>query len=49
MIDGLLNLQMDLLAADRLVDDVARFAPIGVGAAARACLLRIAALVFDEP
>src|SRR5438046_4152936 len=40
---------MQLLAADGFADDVARLSPVGVGATARPGLLRIAALILNEP
>src|ERR1700684_2795181 len=49
MVDGFLNLDVQLLAADRLADDAARLSPVGVATAAGAGLLRIAAVPFDEP
>ena len=49
MVDGLLQLEMQLLTADGFADDVGRLAPVGVSTAAGAGLLWIAAFVFDDP
>src|SRR4051812_14872656 len=49
MVDGFLNLYVQLGSADRLSDDVAGPAIVRVGTTARPGFLRIAASVFEEP
>ena len=49
MIDGFLNFNVKLLAANSLRDDVAGLTSIRVRTAARAGLLRISAVAFHEP
>src|SRR5215468_6264631 len=49
MIHSLLNLDVKLLPADGLADNVARLAPVGVSAATWSGFLRITQIVFDEP
>src|SRR5438128_719869 len=49
MIDRFLHFNVELLAARRSGDDVARFAPIGVRPSTGAGLLWVPAGIFDEP
>ena len=49
MEDGLLNHDVDFSATGGFADDIARLSPVCIGAAARACFLRIASRVFNEP
>jgi len=49
VIDRFLKLDMKLLAADGFCNDIARLAPIGIGATARTRFLRIAAIAFHKP
>ena len=49
VVDGFLHLHVQLGAADRLRHGVARLAAVGVGTAAGKSLLRIAAVVLDDP
>jgi hypothetical protein len=49
VVDRLLNLDVELLTACGLGDDVARLSPVGIRTAARPGLLWITALVFVQP
>src|SRR5438874_13411607 len=49
MVDRFLNFDVQLLTADSFRNDVAGLATIRIRASARPRLLRIPAIVFDEP
>src|SRR5262245_45077192 len=49
MVHGFLKLDVQLLSACGLTNDVSRFTPIRIRSSARAGLLRIAQVAFDKP
>src|SRR5262245_6089385 len=49
MVHGFLKLDVQLLSACGLANDVSRFTPIRIRSSARAGLLRIAQVAFDKP
>src|SRR5262245_33687385 len=49
MVDGLMDFDVTLLSADCFRDHITRLAPIRIGSTARTRLLRVAAVVLDQP